>query len=65
MSKQTMSYLEDMQKMYEVIMRKCINDAELTSLDKLFLETYKRTISNEILAVGCTTAVGINKNIRR
>lgn len=61
MSKQTQSYLEDMQKMYEVIMRKCINNGELTSLDKLFLETYKRTIKTEILSAGCTTAVGINK----
>ena len=61
MSKQTESYLEDMQKMYEVIMRKCINKGELTTLDKLFLETYNRTIKNEILSAGCATAVDINK----
>jgi hypothetical protein len=61
MSKQTQSYLEDMQKMYEVIMRKCINNGELTNLDKLFLETYKRTIKTEILSAGCATAVDINK----
>jgi hypothetical protein len=61
MSKQTRAYLEDMQKMYEIIMRKCINNGELTNLDKLFLETYKRTIKTEILSVGCATAVDINK----
>lgn len=61
MSKQTQSYLEDMQKMYEIIMRKCINNGELTNLDKLFLETYKRTIKAEILSAGCATAVDINK----
>lgn len=49
MSKQTQSYLEDMQKMYEVIMRKCINNGKLTNLDKLFLETYKRTIKTDLL----------------
>lgn len=61
MSKQTQAYLEDMQKMYEVIMRKCINNGELTKLDKLFLETYKRTIKTEIFSAGCATAVNINK----
>ena len=49
MSEQTQSYLEDMKKMYEVIMRKCINTGELTNLDKLFLKTYKRTIKPEII----------------
>lgn len=59
MDKQTRSYIEDMQKMYEVIMRKCINNGELTYLDRLFLETYKRTIKTELLSAGCTTAVDI------
>lgn len=44
MSKQTQSYLEDMQKMYEIIMKRCINEGEMTSTDKLFIEIYKRTI---------------------
>lgn len=61
MNKQIQAYLEDMQKMYEIIMRKCINNGELTDLDKLFLETYRRTIRTEILSAGCTTAVDINK----
>ena len=61
MNKQTLSYLEDMQKMYEIIMKKCINNGELTTIDKLFLETYKRTIKTEILSDGCTTSVDINK----
>ena len=61
MNKQTQTYLEDMQKMYEIIMRKCIKGEELTTLDKLFLDTYKRTINAEILFAGCTTAVNINK----
>jgi hypothetical protein len=47
MSKQTQSYLEDMQKMYEVIMKKCVDNAELTSTDKLFLELYNKTIGKE------------------
>jgi hypothetical protein len=50
-----------MQKMYEIIMRKCINNGELTTIDKLFLDTYKRTINTEILSAGCTTAININK----
>jgi hypothetical protein len=61
MNKQTQSYLEDMQKMYEIIMRKCINNGELTDLDKLFLETYNRTIKTKILSTGCATVVDINK----
>jgi hypothetical protein len=61
MSRQAQAYLEDMHKMYEVIIRKCINNGELTNLDKLFLETYKRTIKMEILSAGCATAVDINK----
>ena len=47
MNKQTLSYLEDMKKMYETIMRKCINNGELTTIDKLFLDTYKKTIKGE------------------
>ena len=61
MSKETQKYLKDMQKMYEVIMRKCINDGELTTIDELFLKTYKKTIKNEILTAGCATAFNINK----
>jgi hypothetical protein len=47
MGKQMQSYLEDMQKMYEVIMKKCVDNAELTSTDKLFLELYNKTIGKE------------------
>ena len=47
MSKETQSYLEDMQKMYEIIMKKCVDNAELTSTDKLFLELYNKTIGKE------------------
>lgn len=61
MSKQTLTYIEDMNKMYEVIMHKCIDNGELTDLDRLFLETYNRTIKTKILSTGCTTVAGINK----
>ena len=44
MSGQVKSYLEDMNKMYKVIMQKCIDNAELNSTEILFLEIYKRTI---------------------
>lgn len=44
MSQQTQEYIKEMKAMYESIMKKCINNGELTSLDKLFLEIYKKTI---------------------
>ena len=44
MSNQTLQYIKEMKEMYQVIMRKCIDDGVLTELDMLFLETYKRTI---------------------
>lgn len=48
MSVQIEEYINEMKTMYEVIMRKCICNAELTSNDKLFLEIYKRTIDSYV-----------------
>ena len=47
MSVQIKSYLDDMNKMYNVIMQKCVDNAELSSTEILFLEIYKRTIKSE------------------
>lgn len=44
MSKQTLEYLKEMEEMYLIIMKKCVNEDNLTDMDRLFLETYKRTI---------------------
>lgn len=44
MSKQIQSYIEDMKKMYETIVKK--NNLSLIELD--FLEIYKRTIMGVI-----------------
>ena len=44
MSQQTLEYIKEMKSMYETIMRKCIDNGELTSIDILFIEIYKRTI---------------------
>jgi hypothetical protein len=44
MSQQTLEYIKEMKTMYEVIMKRCINEGEMTSTDKLFIEIYKRTI---------------------
>ena len=40
MSKQTQSYLEDMKKMYEIIIKK----KELSLIELSFLDMYKKTI---------------------
>lgn len=50
MIQQAKSYLEDMRKMYEVIMKKCVSEGFLTDLDVMFLEIYKKTIEKESLA---------------
>lgn len=47
MSAQTLAYIEEMKKMYFVIMEKYFNSGELSDLDVLFLEAYKRTIQND------------------
>jgi hypothetical protein len=44
MSKQTQSYLEDMQKMYETIIKK----KELSLIELSFLDMYKKTIEGVV-----------------
>lgn len=46
MSVQTKSYIEDMNKMYEIITKK----ENLTLIELAFLELYKRTMKGSITA---------------
>jgi hypothetical protein len=46
MSNQTLSYLVEMEKVYKLIMKKYVDTGELNSTEMMFLEVYKRTISN-------------------
>jgi hypothetical protein len=47
MSKQILEYFKEMKAMYEIIMKKCVNEGVLTDLDIMFLEIYKKTIEKE------------------
>jgi hypothetical protein len=49
MSLQVLSYLEEMKNGYLAIMKKYVDKGELSELDILFLEAYKRTIDSSIV----------------
>ena len=48
MSQQVQAYLEEMNKVYLAIMKKCVDSYELSEADIIFLEVYNRTIKGKV-----------------
>jgi hypothetical protein len=48
MSIQVQAYIDDMNKTYFEIMKKCIDHYELSEADEIFLKIYERTIKGRI-----------------
>jgi hypothetical protein len=48
MSRKTLEYIKEMKDMYFAIMHKYVDTGELTEIDILFLNAYKRTIDKDI-----------------
>ena len=48
MSIQVQAYIDDMNKTYFEIIKKCIDHYELSEADKIFLDIYERTLKGRI-----------------
>lgn len=48
MSIQVQAYIDDMDKTYFEIMKKCIDSYELSEADRIFLKIYERTIKGKV-----------------